>query len=154
MGIEKVLHEERNECKTTPYTGAHTNLYPISLLMYWLFSWIYRKCLGLIWTFHTPRARMGKNRRVSISQDYHTCEVCYSPLWWPHKLPKRRRASPETSEKCGVSILTDRKVLIVSCQVFNYFGMYNYWHIYPSIWHRSYYIMDPRVFNENGDRGI
>ena len=98
MRIKKMFHDQRNEHKTTPYTGAHTNLYPISLLLYWLFSWIYRKCLGSIWTFHTPRARRRKNRRVTTSQDNLTCEVCYSPLWWLHKLPKRRRASPERSE--------------------------------------------------------
>ena len=83
---------------------------------------------------------------------------CVIPLYDGHisypkegELHRRRRKSVVCQYW---QIETNRKVLIVSCQVFNYFGMYNYWHIYPSIWHRSYYIMDPRVFNENGDRGI
>ena len=38
MGIGNVLIDQRDKCRMTPYTGAHTNLYPISLLLCWLFS--------------------------------------------------------------------------------------------------------------------
>ena len=33
MGIGNVLIDQRDKCRMTPYTGAHTNLYPISLLL-------------------------------------------------------------------------------------------------------------------------
>ena len=34
MKFEKIFQDCRNEYRTSPYTGAHTNLYPISLLLY------------------------------------------------------------------------------------------------------------------------
>ena len=34
MTIREMFQDHRNECKILPYTGAHTNLYPISLVFY------------------------------------------------------------------------------------------------------------------------
>ena len=89
-----IFFDTREMWNCAPYTGAYTN-HLLSTLLYWLFSWICRKCLGSIWTFNQPRPQRHKNRCVTISQDNHTCEMCHSPVRWPHMLSKGRRASPE-----------------------------------------------------------
>ena len=68
----------------------------VLLLLYWIFSWIYRKYFGSVWTFLTPRTRRHKDRCITISHDNYTCEVYHTPLWWLHVLSKGRRALPET----------------------------------------------------------
>ena len=88
-----VRHENRDP---RPFTGAYSSLH-LSILLYWLFSWICRKCLGSIWTFHAPGARRHKDHCITISQDNHTCEVCHAPWWWLPMLSKGRRASSESS---------------------------------------------------------
>jgi hypothetical protein len=92
---------ERRDCSTTnrPYTGAYTS-HHLSILLYWLFSWICRKSLGSTRTFHASRAQRHKDCCVTIAQNNHTCEVCHSPLRWLHMLSKGRRASPETYTHC------------------------------------------------------
>ena len=77
-----------------PYSGIYTN-HLLSILLFWLFSWICRECLGSIWTFHTPRAQRHKDSCVTLSQDNHTCEVYHPPLRWLHMSSKGRRALPE-----------------------------------------------------------
>ena len=89
----------RDNCKDEPYTGAYTsyrsletpNQYILIILMN------FRKCLGSIRTFNAPRTQRHKDRCVKLSQDNHSCEVCHSPLRWPHILSNGRRALPETS---------------------------------------------------------
>ena len=46
--------------------GAYTN-HHLSVLQYWLFSWIYRKHLGSIWMFNAPRSQRHKNRCITLS---------------------------------------------------------------------------------------
>ena len=55
-----------------------------------------------------------------------------------------RKLESKALRKCGVSILTNQKVLVVSYQVFNYFGMHNY------LTYLCFYFgsIDPRVFDE------
>ena len=79
----------RRTQRRTPYTGAYTNHPSFNTPMYWLFC---RKCLGSTWTFNAPRPWRYKVRCVALSQDNHTCEMCYSPIRWISMLPKRRRA--------------------------------------------------------------
>ena len=49
----------------TPYTGAYANHY-LSIFLYWIFSWICRKCLGSIWTFNAPRPQRHCTRKVAL----------------------------------------------------------------------------------------
>ena len=93
-------------------------------------TWICRNCLGSTWTFgvDAPRPQRHKNHCVALSQDNHTCDMCYSPIRWPSLLPKGRRALPEKlksrwkkSSCMGIDI--DNHPLCN--EVFNYSGMYS-----------------------------
>ena len=73
----------------------------LSILLYWLFSWLCRKS---IWTIDAPKPQRHnlKDRCVTLSQDNHTCEVCsimpraFLVVRWLHMFPKGRRAPSET----------------------------------------------------------
>ena len=103
QGVEKVkfhrlFSDRRGKWKDgpkSPYTGARSN-YHLSILLYWFFSWICRKCLGSIRTFDTPKPQRHKDHCATLSQDNHTCEVRHSRLRWLHICPKGGgwRASP------------------------------------------------------------
>ena len=63
-----------------------------------------------------------------------------------------RKLESKAIRKCGVSILTNQKVLIVAYQAFNYFGMHNLTSMLLFVIDRCH-SSDPRVFIENRERG-
>ena len=96
--FQHIFTDCRDNGKVEPYTGAYTsyrsletpNQYILIILMN------FRKCLGSIRTFNAPIPQRHKDRCVTHSQDNYSCEVCHSPLRWPHIFSKGRRALPET----------------------------------------------------------
>ena len=96
--FQHIFTDYRDNGKVEPYTGAYTsyrsletpNQYILIILMN------FRKCLGSIRTFNAPIPQRHKDRCVALSQDNYSCEVCHSPLRWPHIFSKGRRALPET----------------------------------------------------------
>ena len=76
LPFDKIFYDAREICNYHPYSGAYTN-YDLSLFQYLLFSWIYRNCLGSIWTFKASRTQRHKDRCYTHYQDNHTCEVCH-----------------------------------------------------------------------------
>ena len=121
------------------------------LLLYWLFSWIYRKCLGSVWTFHASRTQRHKDRCGTNSQDNHTCEVCHTLLRWLHTLPKGRGALPEIwsrrpsdSVECRYwQTNTSKKNLTMSSINLGCIVYSTLLQCYPSIW---YWEMRPVLY--------
>ena len=133
MLIRNTCHDQRETCKAAPYTGAHTILYFISRYSCIDYSYEFIGSVLVRFERSTLPEHEGARTVVLWILKIITPMKSFIPLYdgyisCPKEGDSKLQSFTKFVVKCGVSVLTHpgRKVLEVWSQVFNYFGMHNY----------------------------